>query len=384
MRLSRSAKRPVNSNFLASPKQISYHPQSKEGGITAARRRMSSVSQSDGKGYSREQVLRMLGLSNRQLAAWERQGFVSPQTGTPPAEQVGKRVRAAAPGKKGKTRSDPAEAVYTFADIVSLRTLLRLKRAGVPPARIRSLHAAVKRKFGDVERPWSEIRFQKRGKRLLVHFQGTPLEPMTGQLVLEYAPKDRAAAVRKIEKPARPRRGLSETDRKVLADRFFRTGLRYEERKETLPKAIRAYQKAIGLDARAAGAWINLGTVFYSLGKLGEAERCYRAVLAFDADYALAHFNLGNVFDERQEWEQARWHYEEAVRLSPNSPDPHYNLALVYERLGLHGRARRQWVEYLKHDPHSQWAAFARQQLEKTAWRLVAKPKSVPGDASKA
>ncbi len=339
---------------------------------------MNSASQSDGKGYSRKQVLRMLGLSNRQLAAWERQGFVSPQTVMRPVENTGKCVRAAAPKREGMARSRSTECVYTFSDIVSLRTLLQLRKEGVPPARIRSLHAAMKRKLGDVERPWSELQFQKRGKRLLVHFKGTSLEPMTGQFVLEYAPKDRATTVRKLEKPAHPR-GLSETDGKVLADRFFRAGLRYEERKDTLPKAIRAYQKAIDLDAHAAGAWINLGTVFYSLGKLSEAERCYRAVLAFDADYALAHFNLANVFDERQEWEKARRHYEEAVRLSPNSPDPHYNLALVYERLGLHGRARRQWLEYLKRDPNSQWAAFARQQLEKTAWRLVARPESVPG-----
>ena len=271
-----------------------------------------------------------------------------------------------------------AESVYTFSDLVSLRTLLQLRKEGVPPARIRSLHTALKEKLGVVERPWSELQVQKRGKRLLVHFQGTPLEPITGQLLLEYSPKDRTTTVRKLERPARPG-GTRETDGKIHADRFFRAGLRYEEREETLPKAIRAYQKALELDPRAAGAWINLGTLFYNLGKLDEAERCYRAILAFDSGHALAHFNLANVFDERKHWEKARRHYEEAIRLSPNSPDPHYNLALVYDQLGLHGRARQQWLEYLKHDPHSQWAVFARQQQEKTAWRLVPRPESPPG-----
>jgi len=329
---------------------------------------MSGAAQSVGEGYSRKQVLRMLGLSNRQLAAWERQGLVSPQTG---ASEV------SSPEKPRITGGEPTEGVYTFSDLVSLRTLLQLRKEGVPPARIRSLHAALKERLGDVERPWSELQVRKRGKRLLVHFQGTPLEPMTGQLLLEYSPKDSAAAVRKLERPVRPG-GSGEADDKVIADRFFRAGLRYEERKDTLPKAIRAYLKAIELDARAAGAWINLGTVYYNLGKLNEAERCYRAVLAFDAEHALAHFNLANVFDERQQWDKARRQYEEAIRLSPNSPDPHYNLALVYDKLGLHGRARRQWLEYLKHDPNSQWAVFARQQLEKTAWQLVPRPESSP------
>ena len=330
---------------------------------------MNGTTQSIGEGYSRKQVLRMLRLSNRQLAAWERQGFVSPQIAV---------QSESAPEKPRMADGESTEGVYTFSDLVSLRTLLQLRKEGVPPARIRSLHAALKEKLGSVERPWSELQVQKHGKRLLVHFQGAPLEPMTGQLLLEYSPKNSATAVRKLERPVRPG-GSGETDGKVIADRFFRAGLRYEERKDTLPKAMRAYQKAIELDARAAGAWINLGTVYYNLGKLSEAERCYRAVLEFDAEHALAHFNLANVFDERQQWDKARRHYEEAIRLSPNSPDPHYNLALVYDKLGLHGRARRQWLEYLKHDPNSQWAVFARQQLEKTAWRIVPRPESSPG-----
>ncbi len=339
---------------------------------------MSSIPHSVGEGYSRKQVLRMLGLSDRQLAAWERQGLLVPRTGVRAAD-TGKELPE--PSSAGKTRvaSGPAaDSVYTFSDLVSLRTLLQLRKEGVPAARIRSLHAALKEKLRGVENPWSELHVQKRGKRLWVQFQGIPLEPMTGQLLLEYAPKD-PTTVRKLEKPVRPR-GRGETDGKALADRFFRAGLRYEERKESLPKAIRAYQKAIGLDSHAAGAWINLGTVFYNLGKLDEAERCYRAVLAFDANHALAHFNLANVFDERRQWEKARRQYEEAIRLSPHSPDPHYNLALVYDKLGLHGRARRQWIEYLKHDPHSQWAVFARQQLAKTAWRLVPRLESSPGE----
>jgi Tfp pilus assembly protein PilF/DNA-binding transcriptional MerR regulator len=322
---------------------------------------MSGAAPAVGEGYSRQQVLRMLGLSSRQLAAWERQGLVSPPTGKP---------GEGAPEKPRAAEREAREGLYTFSDLVSLRTLLQLRKEGVPPARIRSLHAALKKKLRGVERPWSELQVQKHGKRLLVHFQGAPLEPMTGQMVLEYSPKGSAAAVRKLERPVRPGEA-GETDGKVIAERFFRAGLRYEEHKDTLPKAIRAYQKAIELDARAAGAWINLGTVYYNLGKLSEAERCYRAVLAFDGEHALAHFNLANVFDERQQWDKARKHYEEAIRLNPNSPDPHYNLALVYDKLGLHGRARRQWIEYLKHDPNSQWAVFARQQLEKTAWRVV-------------
>ena len=329
--------------------------------------------------YSRKQLLRILGLSDRQLTAWERQGLVSPPPRAPGEDA--RRGPENAPGPaEGRVSSDalPEDRPYTFSDIVSLRTLLQLRREGVSPARMRSFHAALKAKLAGVEKPWSELQVQKHGKRLCVQFQGTPLEPITGQLLLAYAPRHQTSAVRKLARPGQPR-GLSEAGAEVRADRFFRAGLRYEQHQETYPKARRAYQRAIELDPRAAGAWVNLGTLYYNLGQLDEAERCYRAVLAFDPRYALAHFNLGNVFDERKQWKEARFHYEEAVRLSPQSPDPHYNLALVYEKLGLHGKARREWLEYLKLDPYSEWAAFARQQVAKTPLRILARPEPSPG-----
>lgn len=330
--------------------------------------------------YSRKQVLRILGLSDRQLAAWERQGLVSPRPGTRRENtRSGPDTSPASPEAPEPSENVPEDRPFTFADIVSLRTLLQLRREGVSPARIRSFHAALKAKLTGIQKPWSELQVRKHGKRLCVQLEGVPLEPITGQFLLEYAPRQQTTAVRKLDRPAQTA-GPGEVGAEVRADRFFRAGLRYEEHRETFPKAIRAYQRAIELDSCAAGAWVNLGTLYYNLGQLDEAERCYRAVLSFDPGHALAHFNLGNVFDERKEWQDARRHYEEAVRLSPRSPDPHYNLALVYEKLGFHGKARCEWLEYLKLDPYSEWAAFARQQLAKTPLRLLPRQEPSPSD----
>lgn len=364
-------------NFLIIRNQ---RERNQRGGVLATTKLKMDCAPQPAEGcYSRNQVLRILGLSDRQLAAWERQGLVEPRPGPEVSGAGSEPTQAVMAAKRQAPPDKSPERPYTFSDIVSLRTLLHLRREGVPPARIRSFHAALKAKLAGVERPWSELQVQKRGRRLLVHFQGAALEPITGQLLLVYAPKDCATTVRKLERPERPaERGEAGT--KLRAGRFFRAGLRYEERAETLPKAIRAYQKAIELDPRAAGAWVNLGTLYYNLGQLDEAERCYRAVLSLDPNYALAHFNLANVFDERKQWQEARRQYEEAVRLGPNSPDPHYNLALVYEKLGLHGKARRQWLDYLKLDPHSQWAAYARQQLARTSLRVVSRQESSPRD----
>ncbi|MGH9783092.1 MAG: tetratricopeptide repeat protein, partial [Terriglobia bacterium] len=263
-----------------------------------------------GEHYSRKQVLRILGLSDRQLAAWERQGLVSPRSG------ASREDGPALPEGLVPSKNAPEDRPFSFADLVSLRTLLQLRREGVSPARIRSFHAALKARLAGIQKPWSELQVRKHGKRLCVQLEGAPLEPITGQFLLEYAPRHPTTAVRTLEHPARTA-APGEVSAELRADRFFRAGLRYEECRETFPKAIRAYRRAIELDQRAAGAWVNLGTLYYNLGQLDEAERCYRAVLSFDPGYALAHFNLGNVFDERKEWKDARGHYEEAVRLSP-------------------------------------------------------------------
>ena len=49
----------------------------------------------------------------------------------------------------------------------------------------------------------------------------------------------------------------------------------------------------------AAGALVNLGTIYYRLRKFGEAEKYYLAAIEADPAYPLAQFNLGNLYDEQ-------------------------------------------------------------------------------------
>ena len=303
--------------------------------------------------FSRRQVLRILGISERRLSAWERQGFI-PSSGPLPT---------------GADGSGGVDRRYSFSDLVAMKKLWQLQWSGIPLSGMRSLHAALKARLPGAGNPWTELQVQAHGKRLAVHFQGSAMEPLTGQLLLEYAPREAPGKIRTLRRGKPPRRPSESPG--VRAERFFQAALRYEEHQETLPRAIRAYQKAIELNPRAVGAHINLGTIYYKLRLLEEAETCYRAALSIDPGYGLVHFNLGNVYDESKVWEKARHHYEEAIRLDPQYADPHYNLALLYEKLGHHGKARQQWVAYLKLDPHTPWAATARQQLEKTAMRGI-------------
>ena len=325
-----------------------------------------------GERFSPEQVCRMLAISERQLTAWERQGLVQPsRQGTENGER-GTGNREQGRSRRAK-QAGSGDRQFTFSDLITLKTLLQLRQNGVPVARLRMAHAALKAKLAEVEKPWSELQIKGSGKKLTVQFQGATMEAITGQLLLDYGRRDQRdgeATLRPFQRSANPRK-RSPAEKKAIAERFFMAGLRYEAGEGLTKKAIHAYQRAIEMNPEAVGAFINLGTIYYNLEQLEAAESCYQAALSVDPGYALVHFNLGNVFDEQKEFEKARQHYEEAIRCDPTYPDPRYNLALVCEKLGLHGKARQQWLRYLKMDPDSEWGSYARQQLEKTPLRLV-------------
>ncbi len=304
---------------------------------------------------SRAQLLRMLGISERQLRAWEKQGWIRPQ----PSEER------------------PETARYSFAEVATLRALLRLRQSGVPASRLRLVWVALRDRLHKAGIPslWSALQVHQQGKRLSVYFQGSRMEPLTGQLLFDY--RDHGEKQRVPQTLAR-RKSSSPADRNLQANRLFWAGLRYEESPDTVPKAIRAYQRALELNPQAIGASINLGTIYYRQGLWKEAEACYRAALAVNPTHALVHFNLANLFEETGELAKAREHYEEAIRLDPSYSDPRYNLALVYERLGRHGKAFQQWRAYLRLDSHSPWAEYARTRLEAVPLRVLPSRKSLP------
>src|SRR6185295_20423387 len=83
------------------------------------------------------------------------------------------------------------------------------------------------------------------------------------------------------------------------AESWFQKGLELEETGAPVQEAIAAYQKVLELNAQAAGALVNLGTIYYRQRKFAEAERYYKKAIDADPSYPLAQFNLGNLYDEQ-------------------------------------------------------------------------------------
>jgi tetratricopeptide (TPR) repeat protein len=283
--------------------------------------------------YSREEVRRLLDISASLLRSWEKQKFVS------------------------------SSGSFTFSDLLALRTLVELRASKIPPAQIRQALEALRKRLSDVN-PLTELKIYSNGKRIQVLFEGQRMEPISGQLLLDFD----AAEIKKLLSFPQSGKEMGAGEKHKTrreAEHWFEKGLELEQTGAPMQQIIEAYQKAAEIDRTSAGALVNLGTVYFNARNWREAERHYRQALEVDPQYALAHFNLGNLFDERGSRNEALSHYLAALQIHPSYADVHYNVALLYQSIGQPLKAVRHWKLYLKLDPSSSWATIARRELGK-------------------
>jgi tetratricopeptide (TPR) repeat protein len=278
--------------------------------------------------YSRADVRRKFGLTERQLQTWERQQLI------------------------------PAASSYNFSDLLAVQTLIKLRENKVPAREIARALTTLREKLDWVKQPLSELRVVSESGRVAVHLSGQKMEAVTGQILFDFD----ADALGKI---------ASFPDRKPKVNRtreseeWFQKGLELEETGAPVEEAVDAYRKVLEFNPGAAGALVNLGTIFYRLRKFGEAEKYYLQAIEADPAYPLAQFNLGNLYDEQNRLPEALDYYRRALALNAQYADAHFNLALLCERLGDPLKSVLHWKTYLKLDNSGQWADIARKQLER-------------------
>jgi len=277
----------------------------------------------------------LLGLSERQLRSWEKQDFI------------------------------PVSQSFSFTDLLALRTLIGLRENRIVPAQIRIAIDALRQRLRDVRNPLTELKIYSRGKKIHVQFAGQQMEPVSGQLLLDFDEAEINKLLSFPGKSAEESKGAIVQKKRLEAERWFERGLELEQMAAPMEEIILAYRKAAELDPTSAGALVNLGTVYFNARNWREAERQYRKALEIDAEYALAHFNLANLFDERGDRSKALFHYQAALRIHSNYADAHYNIALLYQAVNQPLKAVRHWKAYLKLDPNSTWADIARRELDK-------------------
>jgi tetratricopeptide (TPR) repeat protein len=285
--------------------------------------------------WRRDDVCRMLGITNRQLASWEKLGFISD------GESLG------------------------FPDLVALRTLKRLRELRIPVNTIKTAVASLKLRLEDIDRPLAQLRVTTEGRRIAVHVSGSRMEAISGQLLFDFGERE----IEKLRSfPMKPEPSAQADVPAVdeeKAEFWFQRGLALEETGAPVDAAIDAYRKALEANPAAPGALVNLGTILFRQHKYRQAREYYERAIQADPAYPLAHFNMGNLADEEGDFGTARRHYVEAVRLNPRYEDAYFNLALLSERTNDILRAIGYWSTYLKLDTTSNWARAARKQLDK-------------------
>src|SRR5438874_6414623 len=106
--------------------------------------------------YLRAEVIRMLRITSRQLAGWERAGLIA-----------------------------VAES-YSFYDLLQIRKLSELRAKKVRPAMIRASLDAMQRQVSGMQNPLLEAGVFSRGSRLTFRHEGRELDPLAGQFLLAF------------------------------------------------------------------------------------------------------------------------------------------------------------------------------------------------------
>ncbi len=288
--------------------------------------------------YSRAEVRRQFALSERSLRGWERESLL------PPADS------------------------YSFSDLIAIRTIVELRGKGFRSRQISEAVDSLRRKLEGVKQPLSELRILSNGKKIAVRVAGQRFEALTGQILFDFDASELAAV-----KTLAPRQRTANPMRE--SEHWFQTGLDLEESGAPINEVIEAYKKVVELNPHAAGALVNLGTIFYRDRRFAEAEKYYKDAVTADPSYPLAQFNLGNLYDEQGRLNEAFDHYRRALALNPQYADAHFNLALLCERTGDALKAVHHWKRYLKLDHSGAWAEIAQRQLERLREATLIRPR---------
>ena len=279
--------------------------------------------------YSRADLLRILHLSARQLAGWERSGLIA------------------------------ASATYTFSDLLKIKKVRDLCAMKVRPAVIRESLEAMQKQAAGMGNPLLEAGASSTNKhRVAFRHEGRLLEPIAGQFLMDFGTRENVVTSTPI--PA-----SEASPREDDAAAWFARGIALEEDPGTQTEALAAYQKVLEFQPDHAAAHINLGTLYYNRQDFALAEKHYRAALQADPRYALAYFDLGNVLDETGRVQEGIKTYKMAIQLAPTYADAHYNLALAYEKIREPRKALKHWQAYIKLDTSGPWSVHARNQIQR-------------------
>src|SRR6266545_758700 len=269
------------------------------------------------KGYTSPDVAKLLGLTVAQVRGFARDGFLTPGR-----------------GRRGKL-------LFSFQDLVILRTAKGLVAARIPTRRIRG---ALRRLRAQLPRGRSlaELRIAAEGDRIVVSDGEATWSPESGQMQIDFAVSELASRAAPMAR--RAAKAARRVEQDLSAEDWYELGLELEVAEPT--EARDAYRRALELDAHHADARVNLGRLLHKQGLVEEAERHYRLALRENREHATAAYNLGIALEDLGRAADAIEAYRRALSSDPTLADAHFNLSRLYERAGKRAAALRYLSSY--------------------------------------
>ena len=221
------------------------------------------------------EVEKLLRLPRRTIHGLVKAGFVSPERG--PRQSY----------------------LFSFQDLIVLRTAQALAAANVPPKRIARSLRELRRSLPQ-SMPLSGLSIGAVGERVVVKEGASRWQAESGQYLLAFEGDPAAGQLKVVQAQV------------------------------------------------TAQDQIDRGYELHEAGKLGEAEAVYRKALDDGGPDALLFFNLGVLLEDLERRAEAAESYQAALQLDPLMADGHYNLALVCEQLGRPQEAIRHMAQYRK------------------------------------
>jgi tetratricopeptide (TPR) repeat protein len=249
-------------------------------------------------GYDDKEVKRLFGLSVSTVRSLRRQRHVMPAL-------IDSRL------------------VYSFQDLVVLRTVSALRAADIPA---RAINRALRelRKWSAEGDPLSRYALTNAGERIQVREGLTQWEPISGQFSLPLEGHRTSTHIPRIVHGIRRMK-----DPIDQAHQHFVRGLSLEEIDARQARA--AYEACLAGDCAHLEARINLGRILHLDGLYDEAEKVYRGTHEPDA---VLFFNLAVLLEDLGRESAAVAAYKQAIAHDPAMADAHFNLSLLHERAG--------------------------------------------------